>query len=447
MRCSTKIFNWRCVSFFIVCIIILCKSDSRAQSLYFPPLTGDTWETVSPESLGWCTDSIETLYDLLADENTKAFIVLKDGKIVLEKYFGTFVQDSLWYWASAGKTITAFLAGIAQQEGYLQIEDPTSLYLGDGWTNCTIEQENNITIWNQLTMTSGLDDGVPDNHCTIDTCLIYLAEPGTRWAYHNAPYTLLDPVLENATGTDLNIYTYQKLKLKTGMDGFWLPLDYNNVYFSTARSMARFGLIIQNDGAWNTDVLMNDADYFNQMINTSQELNKSYGYLWWLNGKESFMLPGLQLVFPGSYAPDAPDDMIAGLGKNGQMVSISEALGIVMVRMGNAPESYGDVPAVLCNDIWKKLNAIMCSATSNDEISIDVEVQLYPIPASNYFILEIPENIFDVEVLNAQGSVVFFANDVMHNIVVTTGAFSAGVYFIRITLNAGEVINRKIILE
>ncbi|MEZ5069123.1 MAG: hypothetical protein R2847_11860 [Bacteroidia bacterium] len=38
-------------------------------------------------------------------------------------------------------------------------------------------------------MTSGLDDGVPDNHCTYDSCLVYLADAGTRWAYHNAPYT------------------------------------------------------------------------------------------------------------------------------------------------------------------------------------------------------------------------------------------------------------------
>ena len=55
--------------------------------------------------------------------------LLKDGKIVLEKYYDNFTMDSLWYWASAGKTVTSFMTGIAQQEGHLNISDTTSQYL------------------------------------------------------------------------------------------------------------------------------------------------------------------------------------------------------------------------------------------------------------------------------------------------------------------------------
>ena len=163
----------------------------NAQKLYFPPLSNTAnWDTLSPESLGWCSQEIDALYDYLNQQDTKGFIVLKNGKIVLEKYFGTFTKDSLWYWASAGKTITSFLVGKAQEDKFLSIDAPTSSYLGTGWTACTSEQENKITIRHQLTMTTGLNDGVKDNHCTLDTCLTYLAQPGTRWAYHNAPYTL-----------------------------------------------------------------------------------------------------------------------------------------------------------------------------------------------------------------------------------------------------------------
>jgi CubicO group peptidase (beta-lactamase class C family) len=210
---------------------------TKAQTLYFPPLSGTaTWDTLSPSSLGWCLNEIDTLYDYLQQQDTKGFIVLKDGKIVLEKYFGTFTKDSLWYWASAGKTITSFLVGKAQEENYLSTTDTSSTYLSAGWTNCTATQEDKIKIRNQLTMTSGLDDGVPDNHCTIDTCLNYLADAGTRWAYHNAPYTLLESVLTTATGQTINTYTYNKLKLKTGMTGAWTFVDYDNVFFSKVRS-------------------------------------------------------------------------------------------------------------------------------------------------------------------------------------------------------------------
>src|SRR5690606_22980472 len=96
------------------------------QEYYFPPVFGNTWETINPEELGWCAEKIPSFYDYLDSTNTKAFIVLKDGKIVLEKYFGTFTQDSSWYWASAGKSLTALMIGIAQDENFLDINEKTS---------------------------------------------------------------------------------------------------------------------------------------------------------------------------------------------------------------------------------------------------------------------------------------------------------------------------------
>ena len=379
---------------------------ANSQNIYFPPVTGSTWDTLSSASLGWCSNEIDSLYDFLQQENTKSFLVLKDGKIVLEKYFGTFTTDSLWYWASAGKTITAFLVGQAQENGFLSVNDTTSKYLGAGWTNCTVTQEEKIKIWNQLTMTSGLDDGVTDNHCTLDTCLNYLADTGTRWAYHNAPYTLLEGVLTNATGQNINVYTQSALKTPTGMTGFWLFSGYDNVYYSKARSMARFGLLIQNNGIWNSDTLLHDSAYLHQMINTSQALNNSYGYLWWLNGKSSFMIPTLQNVFPGSYAPDAPSDMIAGLGKNGQILSISPGLGLVVVRMGNQPNSpLADVPTWFCNQIWQKLNSVMCNVSSTSEVLPSSKtVYAFPNPASTSFsIAGLKNESAEITISNSMG--------------------------------------------
>lgn len=381
---------------------------TKAQTLYFPPLSGTaTWDTISPASLGWCLNEIDTLYDYLQQQDTKGFIVLKDGKIVLEKYFGTFTKDSLWYWASAGKTITSFLVGKAQEENYLSITDTSSTYLGAGWTNCTITQENKIKIRNQLTMTSGLDDGVPDNHCTIDTCLNYLADAGTRWAYHNAPYTLLESVLTNATGQTINTYTYNKLKLKTGMTGAWTFVDYDNVFFSKVRSMARFGLLMQNNCIWNTDTLLYDTTYIHQMTNTSQSLNLSYGYLWWLNGKSSYMVPTSKVVFSGSYAPAAPNDMFAGLGKNGQIVSISKSAGLVVIRMGNQVSS-GEVPTQFCNSIWEKLNAVMCNGTSINETNSKTKaISIFPNPANTEINIVLPSNDnAHIEISNAMGQVI-----------------------------------------
>lgn len=416
---------------------------TKAQSLYFPPLSSTaTWDTISPASLGWCLNEIDTLYDYLQQQDTKGFIVLKDGKIVLEKYFGTFTKDSLWYWASAGKTITSFLVGKAQEENFLLITDTSSTYLGAGWTNCTAMQENKIKISNQLTMTSGLDDGVPDNHCTIDTCLNYLADAGTRWAYHNAPYTLLESVLTSATGTPINTYTQTRLKAQTGMTGSWAFVDYDNVFFSKVRSMARFGLLIQNNCIWNTDTLLHDTAYINQMTNTSQNINLSYGYLWWLNGKSSYMLPTTQFVFPGSYAPAAPSDMFAGLGKNGQIVSISRSAGLVVVRMGEQVSS-GEVTTELCNSIWEKLNAAMCNTTSITETNSNPKsISIFPNPSNTEITIVFPtKDNTQIEILNTFGQVII--KDQNKN-KIDISKLTNGIYFISVKQDQQSHIQKLI---
>jgi len=361
------------------CLILVFHAKS--QSIYFPPTTGNTWDTIAPQTLGYCQPKIDSLYHFLEQNNSKAFILLKDGKIVLEKYFGTHTATTPWQWASAGKTITSFMTGIAQQEGHLSITDTTSSYLGQGWTNCTPEQEEKITIWNQLTMTSGLDDGVSDPFCTLDSCLIYNSDVGMRWAYHNAPYTLLDGVIENATGQTLNNYTTQKLKIPTGMTGLFYPAGYNNVFVSNARSMARFGSLILNKGNWNGNQIMTDTAYFNDMINTSQNLNKAYGYLWWLNGKQSFMVPMLQSVFPGFVCPNAPADLIAAIGKGGQFLNIVPSQNLVWLRMGDEPTS-SLVPFLLNDEIWNYVNDLTCASSTIEENFNSEQIQLYPNPTN-----------------------------------------------------------------
>lgn len=327
--------------------------------LYFPPVSGTEWNAISTDSLGWTAAGLDSLYDYLELKNTKAFIILKNGRLAVEKYFGSFTRDSLWYWASAGKTMTAMLVGIARQEGLLNINDKTSQYLGVGWTSLPAQKEDLITVRHQLTMTTGLDDDVADDDCTQPSCLIYKADAGSRWAYHNAPYTLLDSVIISATGMSYNAYFQQKIRNRTGMNGLWFKTGYNNVYFSNARSMARFGLLMLNKGKWDQEEILSDSGYLSQQVNTSQNLNLSYGYLTWLNGKSSHMLPTLQNIFSGYLVPNAPADMYAALGKNDQKIYVVPSQNLVVIRMG---EAAGNVQLALSsfdNELWGRLRSIL----------------------------------------------------------------------------------------
>lgn len=406
---------------FFFTIIFIQWVDAQ---LYFPPTSSTAWETKPIAELNWCQDKVDALNNFLDDNNTKAFIVLKDGKIVLEQYFGGHTASDAWYWASAGKTLTATMVGIAQQENFLNINNKTSDYLGVGWTSCTLAQENAITVKNQLTMTTGLNDGVSNSGCFTPDCFQYLVAPGTRWAYHNGPYTILDQVIANATGVSLNQYTTTKLKTPTGMTGSFFPIENNNVFVSNARSMARFGLLMLNNGNWNGNQILN-TNYFNEMVNTSQNINKSYGYLWWLTGKESFMVPQSQITFPGFLMPNAPVDTYMALGKNGQFINVVPSQNLVFIRMGDAP-SNDLVPFLLNDQIWVYINDLPCELETNSFDKTTIEV--YPNPASDLVNINMPASIdlkkCQLRILDSKGKILKIVKPQSHQFNLDISAFS-----------------------
>ena len=169
---------------------------------------------------------------------------------------------------------------------------------------------------------------------------------------------ILEKVVENSTNTGYNEYTDQKIESIIGMNGQWVSQGYNNTYYSTARDMARFGLLILNKGKWEENSIISDENYYNQMVNTSQTLNPSYGYLWWLNGKESIIFPSIPTSFNVPMSENAPNDLFAGMGKNGQFVEVIPGKNLVVIRMGEAPDG-SLVLITFHNEMWEKINLVM----------------------------------------------------------------------------------------
>lgn len=336
------------------------KSDDIPQNtpeaFYFPPNTGSTWETKSIASLGWNQSAVQTLKDYLAQKNTKSFMILVNGRIVMEEYFNGHTASATWQWNSAGKTLVATTTGIAQQEGLLSISNKVSQYLGTGWTSETLEKENLITSRHLLTMSSGLND---EKELVIKSNLTYLADAGTRWSYHNVFQKLMD-VVAAASKQGFEVYFNSKLKNKIGMDGFWNYGPIFKIYNSSTRSMARFGLLVLNNGQWKEEQIINET-YFKESISTSQTINPSYGYLWWLNGKAKYMVPGVETVYQGALIPKAPVDMYVAMGAEDQRIYVVPSKNMVVIRMGNASDPANPNFALSGFDdaLWEKLNEVI----------------------------------------------------------------------------------------
>ncbi|RYY58763.1 MAG: class C beta-lactamase-related serine hydrolase [Chitinophagaceae bacterium] len=330
--------------------LVACSKNTdnppqEPDTYYYPPLTGTTWDTVSPASLGWDAGKLNDLLDYVGENNSSAFIVLHKGKIVVEKYWlGT--STSSFRIFSATKSMAAFLVGLAQEQGKLDINNKVISYIPGGWSKATLAEEAAITIKDLMTMTSGLNENL-----TYDTV------PGTRWRYNTLAYHKLYQVLAAAYNQSNDTYTTEQLWSKIGMqDSFWDTEPGGGPTMScSARDMARFGLMILSEGQWNGVPLMSNTTYFQTMLNTTQNLNPSYGYLWWLNGKSSYVLP-TSVPVNGQLMPNAPADLVAALGAGDKKIYVVKSKDLVVIRHGspsNAPVSQA--LSNFDNEIWKRL--------------------------------------------------------------------------------------------
>ncbi|MGB6267875.1 MAG: serine hydrolase [Olleya sp.] len=347
----------------LVVLTVGCSSENEnpgtenptPETTYFPPINSDVWETIAITDLNWNTNALAELSLFLEASNTKSFIILHQGKIAFEQYYNGHSDTAAWYWASAGKTLTTAVTGIAQDQGLLNINNKVSDYLGTGWTSATLEQENLITCKNLLSMDSGLDDTLGDSVAPGN--LQYIADAGTRWAYHNV-YVKLQDVVAQVSNQSWTTYFNENLRDIIGMSGAWIPVGDLSVYWSNSRSMAKFGLMISEHGQWEDTQIVSQT-FLDEATNTSQNINEAYGYMWWLNGKSSYHLPQTQFEFPGTLIENAPNDMYCALGKNDQKIYIVPSQDLVIIRMGDAADEDSFGLSTYDNDLWEKLNAVI----------------------------------------------------------------------------------------
>ncbi|MFV0606714.1 MAG: serine hydrolase domain-containing protein [Niabella sp.] len=347
---------------FLFIVLLGCNKNDGGTTpapkttMYFPPVNSNEWETESITSLGWNTQAVQPLKDFLIAKHSKSFMILVNGRIVMEEYYNGHTAADEWQWNSAGKTLVTATVGIAQQNGLLDINDRVLKYLGAGWTSEPLQKEALITLRHLLTMTSGIND---ESNLIIKPNLTYLADAGTRWSYHNVFQKLMDAVAV-ASQQNFESYFATVLKNKIGMDGYWNNGAIFTIYHSTTRSMARFGLLALNKGKWNTEQIINEG-FFNESITTSQNINPSYGYLWWLNGKGKYMLPGGQTIYTTNLIPNAPTGLYAAMGAEDQRIYVVPSKKMVIIRMGDAsdPENRSFALSGFDNALWEKINAVI----------------------------------------------------------------------------------------
>jgi CubicO group peptidase (beta-lactamase class C family) len=312
---------------------------------YYPPVDplDNSWYSITPTSLGWDETQLAEMLQYAEHHDTTGFIVLHKGRIVVEQYWQSWDQHTADCMYSASKSVMAALTSIVIQDGLLASSDVVSEWIGPEWSFAQVDKEQLITIRHLLTMTSGLS-----------VLLTYQGDAGTIWNYNTHVYKKLRNILESVTGQDLNTFAQSRLFEPIGMrESNWRN---TTVMDASVRDMARFGLLVLSDGTWDGTPILTDPAFFQAMLDSSQALNPAYGYLWWLNGKDGYLIPsGEDTPGTGWIIPDGPPDLVAALGLGDKKIYVVPSLDLVVVRHGNDAGTPQLAISSFDNELWRLL--------------------------------------------------------------------------------------------
>ena len=266
---------------------------------------------------------------------TVAFLVIKNRKIIYEKYWDGFSEKSLSNSFSMAKTFTSIAIGSAIRNGFIKsVKEPVANYIEEFNT----EEKKSITIENLLQMSSGIDFGESYGDPFGFMAKTYYGRsiyditisksqklaPGLEWKYQGGNSLLLSFVLEKATGQSLSEYFSENIWSKVGAkeDALWTISDEDKkeksycCFYSNARDFAKIGLLLLDSGKVNNELLVDSTYFANSIkpVNLKDENGKLinyYGYQIWLNkynnrsfyyargilGQYIVVIPELDLVF------------------------------------------------------------------------------------------------------------------------------------------------------
>jgi CubicO group peptidase (beta-lactamase class C family) len=302
-------------------------SPEPAEEAVFP---GATWTRPNAEEAGVDPAGAAALAAFAADTSSGCVAVVHGGELVLETYDPEWDSSTDLENFSATKSVSAVLVGIAQDLGFLDIDEAASTYLTE-WVGTDSET---ITIRNLLSNDSGrfwefdtdyIEMVLSPDRSAFAIGLEQQFEPGTHWEYNNSAIQTLEEVLQRATGSEVADFAEEHLFGPLGMDvRYALDASGNTPTFMGLQAgcvdMARFGWMARHSGTWGPTQIVS-SEYMGEATRASQELNPDYGFLWWNNQESSW--------------DGIPEDAFAALGLGDQVTLVVPSLDMVVVRVGD----------------------------------------------------------------------------------------------------------------
>jgi CubicO group peptidase (beta-lactamase class C family) len=304
------------------------------------------WTSGDPASHGFDVAKLEEAVAWAQSNESHCLLVVRDGELVLERYFGDADATTPMKSWSIAKSHVSAIVGVALERGDLgALDDSIAEYLPE----LAGDPREQVTLRHLLSMTAGLYDGVIGDMAgmftatdmtakAMDTALV--SDPGSAWEYSNVAVQMFEPIFRR-TGTPADAYARQHVWEPIGMDATWMldpagnPALFMNV-IATCRDHARFGYLMLRRGCWDGEQVVPSA-WIDEASRASQDMNDGYGHYFWRGaGEPTLDLVDSQPLDRGALHPGAPEDSFCAVGLGGQFIEVVPSLDLVVVRLGHA---------------------------------------------------------------------------------------------------------------
>ena len=261
-----------------------------------------------------------TIDDYMKAYRVSGLLVLKDGKIVLEKYGLGRKPADRWTSFSVAKSVTSTLVGAAIQDGKIKsLNDPVTRYIpelkGSAYEGVTVRQMLMMSSgvkWNEDYTDPKSDVAQAGGSVTepgVNPMVSYLRKlpranpPGTKFNYNTGETDLVGVLVSKATGEPLAQYASEKIWKPYGMeqDAIWMTdpggQERGGCCISmTLRDYARMGLFIAGGGVANGKRIVPPgwvAEATRREIDNGTPAPGGYGYFWWIRPNDSYEAVGI----------------------------------------------------------------------------------------------------------------------------------------------------------
>ena len=268
-----------------------------AEGEYYPDAD---WEKSSPESQGIELKKIKKIMDLsFSDSSTQGVVVIKNGKIIGEKYAEGYTLNSHGTSWSMAKSYYAALVGISIQRGEIgSLDDPASKYL-----EYYKDERSKITIRDLLNMSSGLDFPSHEHekmffqksHLDYAKNVGVEKEAGLKFEYNNVNSMIIGDILYVVTGIKADKLLVERILDPIGASNYKLWKDEMGAVLTyccvdmTPRDYSKIGLLFARNGNWEGSQIIPEG-FINETFQTVWETpsrfsdyKRYYSLHWWVS--------------------------------------------------------------------------------------------------------------------------------------------------------------------